>query len=397
MKILHIDETFHPKFGYQCNPLAKFQQRDGNEVYIIAPEKKYIYSVYKEFGEYGDNLEEDDREYSDSTGVKIVRVNAKGMIVNRLNYDMTQLLNAIDSISPEVIMIHCIETLTAMRLIFRLQKKYPMVFDSHMLAMASRNRFSKVFEFGFKHLITPQITKNNYMVIKTQNDDYVNSHLGIPDTNTKFISFGTDTVLFKPSEETRRRFLTENGLHENAFVIVSTGKLSETKGGMLFAECVRNRFETSREVVIVVVANLDGSYEQKVKEILEESNNKVMFYPVQKYADLPFFYQIADVTVFPKQCSMSFYDAQACKSVVITEKGKVNEDRCSHGNGLCFECNSVDDFRNKIQTLIDMPEDQFQTMRQNGYDFVAGNYSYDKIAKEYTNELVSAIQKFQNK
>lgn len=397
MRILHIDETFHPKFGYQCNPLAKFQQKSGDEVYIIAPEKDYIYAVYKEFGEYGDNLEEDDREYTDSTGVKIVRVNAKGMIVNRLNYDMRQLLNAIDSIKPEVIMVHCIETLTAMRLVFRLQKKYPMVFDSHMLAMASRNRFSKLFEFGFKHIITPQIIKNNYMVVKTQNDDYVNTHLGIPDTNTKFISFGTDTVLFQPSEETRSKFLADNGMNKDAFVIVSTGKLSESKGGMLLAECVHDRFITEREVVVVVVANLDGSYEQKVKEILEESSNKILFYPVQKYSDLPFFYQIADVTVFPKQCSMSFYDAQACKSVVITEKGKVNEDRCSHGNGLCFECNSVDDFRHKIQTLIDMPEEEFQAMRQNGYEFVTSYYSYDIIAKEYTNELICAIKKYQDK
>lgn len=397
MRILHIDETFHPRFGYQCNPLAKFQQKDGNEVYIIAPEKEYIYAVYKEFGEYGDNLEDDDREYVESTGVKIVRVNAKGMIVNRLNYDMKHLIYAIDSIKPDAIMVHCIETLTAIRLLFRLQKKYPMVFDSHMLAMASKNRFSKVFEFAFKNLVAPLVVKNNYMVVKTQNDDYVNTHLGIPDINTKFISFGTDTALFHPSEEVKRRFFAENGLHEDAFVIVSTGKLSESKGGMLLAECIRDRFDTEREVVVVVVANLDGSYEQEVKHVLEESHNKVIFYPVQRYTDLPLFYQIADVTVFPKQCSMSFYDAQACKSVVITEKGKVNEDRCSHGNGLCFECGSVNDFRNKIQQLIDMPEDEFQAMRQNGYDFVYSNYSYEKIAKEYTYELECAIKIFQDK
>lgn len=26
MKIVYVDETFHPAYGYQSNPLAKFQQ-----------------------------------------------------------------------------------------------------------------------------------------------------------------------------------------------------------------------------------------------------------------------------------------------------------------------------------------------------------------------------------
>ena len=123
MKILHVDETFHPNFGYQCNPLAKFQQRQGNEVYIIAPERKYIYSVYKDFGEYGETLEQDDRRYENETNVKIFRVHGKGMIINRLNYDMKELLATIDRIVPDVIMVHCIETLTARRLAIRLQKR----------------------------------------------------------------------------------------------------------------------------------------------------------------------------------------------------------------------------------------------------------------------------------
>ena len=35
MKIVYVDETFHPAYGYQSNPLAKFQQVQGNEVTIV--------------------------------------------------------------------------------------------------------------------------------------------------------------------------------------------------------------------------------------------------------------------------------------------------------------------------------------------------------------------------
>ena len=269
-----------------------------------------------------------------------------------------------------------------------------MIFDSHMLAMASENKFSKVFEIGFKTFITPVIKRNKYMVIKTQDDDYVNKHLGIPEKNTKFISFGTDTALFRPDTNVRKVFIEKHKLDDDAFIIVSTGKLSESKGGMLLADCVREPFKTRRQVVVVIVANLNGEYETMVKDKLNKSNNKVIYYPVQNYLDLPQFYQIADVTVFPKQCSMSFYDAQSCASIVITEKGNVNEQRCSHGNGFCFEQGNVDDFRKMIQKLIDMDPTDFQRMKNNGLHYVTDNYSYEKIAAEYTQQMELAIQRF---
>ena len=86
MKILHIDETFHPSYGYQVNPLAKFQQHQGNEVYIATVDKEHLYPVYKEFGDSGETLDQEDKVYEDATGVKIIRVKAKGYYFRRLVY-----------------------------------------------------------------------------------------------------------------------------------------------------------------------------------------------------------------------------------------------------------------------------------------------------------------------
>ena len=394
MRILHVDDTFHPNFGYQCNPLAKFQCKAGNEVYIISPEAKYIYSVYHSFGEYGETLDKDDSIYEQETGVQIVRVKGKGYICGRLIYDRKDLINAIERINPDVILVHCMETLTAMYLMKKLRKRYPMAFDSHMLSMASKNKFSKVFDFAYRLLFTSVIKKENYTVIKTQNDDYVNKHLGVPNEQSIFISFGTDVLLFSIDKDAKAKFLKEHNLPEDTFVITSTGKMGKSKDGMLFAKAVKEKFEGNRCVVVVVVADFNGQYEQSVKQELDTSQNKVFFYPVQRYTQLPYFYQIADVTVFPKQCSMSFYDAQSCGCPVISEKGTVNEERNSHGNGLCFECGSMEDFRRQIQKLIDMPNEQYQQMRVNSYEFVNKNYSYDNIAKQYTQVLIEATDKF---
>ena len=133
MKILHVDETFHPNYGYHSTPLSKYQKKQGHEVFVLAPEAKYLYPVYRAFGEYGQTLEEDDRRFTDTTGVQIIRIQGKGRVAGRLIYDYKALCQAIDAIKPDVMLVHCIETLTAMFVLAKYQNKYPMVFDSHML------------------------------------------------------------------------------------------------------------------------------------------------------------------------------------------------------------------------------------------------------------------------
>ncbi len=397
MRILHVDETFHPLFGYHCNPLAKFQSMMGEEIYIIAPEAKHIHPVYHGFGEYGENQEQEDREYTRNTHVQIIRVPGKGYISGRLNYDMRAMYQAIETINPDVIMVHCIETLTAMRLLLTLRNKYPMVFDSHMLSMATRNPFYKIYDFIYKNLFARVIKKEKYTVIITQNDDYVITHLGIPKEQTVFVSFGTDTELFCPNKESRRKFIEDNNFPEDSFIIVSTGKLSEPKDGKLFARSVRQKFATDRKVVVIVVADFSGEYEKEVKKILDESENQVIYYDVQRYTDLPWFYQVADVTIFPKQCSMSFYDAQSCGLPVISEKGHVNEERNSHGNGLCFEPGDCDDLRRKIETIINLSDNEYSNMQKRCRSFVKENYSYTKIALQYMELMEKEVQRFKCK
>lgn len=396
MRILHLDETFHPNFGYQCNPLAKFQKKLGNEVYIIAPEAKYIYPVYHNFGEYGDNLDNDDDIYIKNTGVKIIRVKARGYYFRRLLYKFDELNKAIENINPDAIFVHCVETITAMYVMRKYKNRYPMVFDSHMLSMATTSRFYKLFETLYKIFITKVIREKKYRVIKTQNDDYIETHLGVPKDQTKFISFGTDTELFKPNEEVKKHFISEHNLPENTFVIVSTSKLNAGKGGMLFAETVSSKFQTDRTVVIVIVANFASDYEKKVKEILDSGNNQVFYYPVQNYLNLPYFYQIADVTVFAKQCSMSFYDAQSCGSPVISENNNINIDRNSHGNGFCFQMGNKDDFKLKIEMIMNLSIDEYNIMRKKSFEFIKNNYSYELIAKQYTEEIKLSIKEFKN-
>lgn len=391
MRILHVDETFHPSYGYQVNPLAKFQQKQGNEVFIATVDKDHLYPVYIEFGDTGENLDLEDKLYEETTGVKIIRVKACGYFFRRLVYT-NEIFKVVEKVKPDVIFVHCVETITAMRFLFR-GLHYPMMFDSHMLSMASLNKFARIYEKIYGCIFGGKIRKNNYIVVRTQDDRYVNDKLGIPEAQTPFISFGTDTIVFEPSMDVRRTFRQEQNIPEDAFVVIYTGKLTEAKGGLLLAQAFKEQF--SKEIVLVCVGTPpDNEYGEKVCKLLKQSKNRVIMFPTQKYQELAKFYQMADLSIFPKQCSMSFYDAQACGLPVLSEDNNVNSDRCSHHNGFNFKSGDINDFRQKIEMILSIPQKEYTAYRENSKAFIDEGYSYEVIAREYTKYLQLSIDRY---
>lgn len=391
MKIVYVDETFHPAYGYQSNPLAKFQQAQGNDVVIITVDKEHIHPVYRAFGDTGESVPKDDINYQKATGVKIIRVKTKGYWMHRalISKDM---FKAVREQHPDVVFVHCAETLTAMRFLMH-RKEWPMMLDSHMLSMASQSRFVGIFEAAYRAVFRRIIEKHGYYVVRTQDDDYVNTHLGIKKELTPFISFGTDTIMFYPSAEVRERFRKEHGIDESDFVVLYTGKLTEAKGGKLLADAFKEKFDVPVTLVCVGTPP-DNDYGREVQRILDTSENKVIMFPTQKYTELAPFYQMADLSIFPKQCSLSFYDAQACGLPVVSESNNVNCDRCSHSNGINFEPNSVDDFREKISYFAKMDKDKLHEYSLNSQAFIENGYSYDTIARQYTYYLSESIKRF---
>jgi glycosyltransferase involved in cell wall biosynthesis len=396
IKILHWDEMFHPSFGYQINVLPKFQARQGHEVVIVTSEDIKNHPTFLGFGNK-ENIEQEDKLYSKKYGIKIIRLPIHRVVSGRVIYKKGY-LERIKALKPDVIMCHTNDTLSAIR-IARKHKSLniPVVFDNHMLEMASRNPLSGLFRFYFRLFVAPIIKKNKWVVIRTQDDNYVNRCLGIPESQTPFISFGSDTTLFHPDRNVRNDFRKRHDLKQNDFVIVYTGKLDEAKGGMLLAQAFKEKFKTAKNIVLVVVGNTNGEYGQKVDQMFAKCKNRVLRFPTQKYVDLAKFYQAADLLVFPKQCSLSFYDAQACGLPVISEDNNINIARLQHDNGFNFKADDIDDFRNKIISSIEMDELDFKQVGKNAYEFVNSNYNYKDIAQQYTDILIKEVKKFKER
>lgn len=393
MKIVHIEDFFHPEAGYQINILPKYMTQMGYEVTIITSVMDKIPEGLTSF--FGrDGIEGKDRAYEKAYGVKIIRLPLLAFVSGRAVFT-GELFRAIRAEKPDVVYVHGNDTLTGMR--YLLQRKrlgYPLVMDSHMLEMASQNKLSKLFRWGYRKVFTPMLIKNRIPVIRTQDDPYVEKCLGIPLSQAPWISVGSDTLLFRPDAEARKAFRAAHQIPEDAFLVVYAGKLDEAKGGLLLAQAMEKRLDTSREVVFVIVGATSGEYGRQVEETFARSEHRVLRFPTQKYADLPPFYQAADLAVFPRQCSLSFYDVQACGLPVVMEDNNINIDRASHQNGLVFRSGDAADFRRQMLKILSLEDKAYRAMGENAAALVQSTYDYAQIARQYM-QIVGAVQPHQ--
>lgn len=392
MKIVNVEDFFHPDAGYQINILPKYLVKYGHEVTIVTSEMDKIPKGLTSFFGH-ENIEQRDKEYQTKYGVKVIRIPLKAFVSGRAIFT-SELERTIKNLAPDILYIHGNDTAVGMWTLKNRRKLgVPIIMDSHMLEMASVNPFNKVFHSFYKLVFAPIIKKNNIIVIRTQNDPYVENVLGIPLTQAPWISYGSDTLLFHPDSMVRKEFRKQHGISEEDFVVVYAGKLDEAKGGKLLAQAFGEKFQSTRNVVLVAVGNTSGEYGQDVEKMFLNSENRIIRFPTQKYCDLAQFYQAADLAVFARQCSLSFYDAQACGLPVLSEDNNINIDRCSHKNGWNFRAGDVQDFRDKIEIAANMTSDKYQEIVNHAYQFIIKNYNYADKAKEYEKYIIYAADK----
>ena len=402
MRIVNIEEDFHPLAGYQLNILAKYFAKMGHEVIIVTSEIEKMKPKFTNF--FGnEDLECWDKEYEDKYNVKILRRPVSGYF-NRTNFyklgifKYVKSLMEIKKMKPDILYVHGNEqTISILSFILYKFMNIPYITDDHMVAMALEGNERKRFFGIYKKIIAPILIKNRITDIRTQNENFVEKYLGIPLDQAPWISVGSDTMLFHRNSKMRQKFRKDNSISEDEFVVVYAGKLDLEKGGQLLADTFVEKLG-AKGVTLIVVGNTNADdYGKKVENTFKKSQNRIIRFPTQTYEALACFYQASDLAVFPRQCSLSFYDVQACGIPVVSEDNNINIDRLQFNNGLSFRSGDVNDFRNKIVQIMKMSKEERNKMSHNAEQFVMKNYNYDSIAKKYMVEIMKSCECFGKK
>lgn len=393
MHIVHIEDFFHPSAGYKYNIISKYMVKFGHKVTIISPSLEKRNDILTSF--FGkDNIEELDKKFKDDYGVEIIRLNVKKYFRSRALYDLKELSNVIQNLKPNILSVG-IEIVPAYYFLLKYKKLgFPMVLDCHNIKEATTFVLAPLHHLIHRIVFTPIIKKNKITVIRCFDDNYIEECLGIPIDNSPIVSFGSDLSLFHPNNNVYNEFRKEHNLSSEDIVFVYMGKLDDSKGGNLLAESFFNKFNTNKKVCLIVVGNNNNERPEYIEKLFNNSQNIIIRFPTQKYIDMPRYYQMADVALFPRQCSLSFFDAQACGLPVVLEDLDINRERVSHTNGMIFDSGDVASFRSCIQRFIDMSKYELKEMSNKSIDYIKLNYDYSNKAKDYTNILINEYNKF---
>ncbi len=382
MKIVQLEDFFHPDAGYKINILSKYFARMGHETVILTAELDRMPDYLTSF--FGrDNIAARDREYSERYGVQIIRRPIWAYVSGRALFkdDLAELVN---SLHPDVLYVHGNDTAAGMWILRHLKAfDCPIVMDNHMVEMASQNPLRKLYRAYYRSFITPIIVKNRIPVIRAMNDDYVERCLGVPLSLAPWISYGSDMLLFHPDKAAGAKFREANGISDDAFVVLFAGKFDESKGGMLLAELTCREIKTDREIVYLMIGNATGEYGAAVEKRFKDSRYRIIRLPTQKYCDLAGFYQAADVGLIAKQASLNFFDMEACGVPVLSEDNNLNRDRTPCGNGWLFRPDDADDFAARLEHIVNMDSAELEKASENAYNYVKEKYDYYKKALEY--------------
>lgn len=384
MKIVHIEDFFHPNTGYQVNILAKFMARDGHNVTIITSEmEKMPKHLTAFFGTL--DLDQADQNYEKQYGVQIVRVPIYRQVSGRSIYKCKVVWDLIETIRPDVLYVHGSDTYIGIRVFLKSKKiQCTIVSDNHMVDMASTNRFRFLFRFAYRLFITPIICDRKIPVIHDENIDYVVKRFCIPENLAPSVGFGTDTMLFHSDLGQRSVFRDKNSISKDAFVILYAGKLDEEKGGMLLANLACSQIPTRREVVFLIIGNTIGRYGAEVENRFRQSRYRVLRFPTQPYSALSQFYQAADIGIIAKQCSLNIYDYAGTGLPVVVEDNETNRSRInSLGEGRVFKKDDVNDFATVVSAYANMSELEFDISRRVIAENAQRLYGYEKQYRKY--------------
>lgn len=229
---------------------------------------------------------------------------------------------------------------------------------------------------------------------------------GISKEKIVFIPNGVDTEknLGNYSRDDLNKVLSEN--LENRKVLLTSGRLAKRKGVIWF---INNVMPELSENIIYVVAG-DGPDKENIEDAIKKNNLsdrvKLLGYVTDEVRNILF--NTCDLFIQPnikiegdmEGFGISVIEAGACRLPVIASRLEGLQDAIKDGqNGFLIDMSNADTrlpskqiYIQKINELL--ADDNFRKeFGEKARQFVIENYSWDKIARRYLEEIEKVVKK----
>ncbi|MGF1534207.1 MAG: glycosyltransferase family 4 protein [Bernardetiaceae bacterium] len=378
MKVLIISPWFSEKMGYAENHLPVAFGKSGIEVHLLTSDLQ----VYATSPDY-------DKIYRSYLGPKQVdqgtfirdgytlhrhghRITSKGeveilAIEEKIKTIRPNLVYTFDILLPETIVAANLKKRYGYQL-FTESRLHKSVFTPPK----SKIKFWKQYLHGYR--LSKKI--NVFYPVAPDVQEVITKYFGVPSTKCTLSSLAVATDIFKVPEGSMVSASREQlGFKADEIVCIYTGRFTDTKSPITLARAIDHLQEQGYEQFKgVFVGAGDPSYVQQIRE--QRGCHVHDFVPSDQ---LPLWYGMSDIGVWPKEESNSQLDALAC-GLPIVISDRVEDVFRTEGCGLSYHQEDPIHLAHQLLALKD-PQKRRQ-MSKVGSQKIKQYYSWDVIAKE---------------
>ena len=383
MIIVHIspNSPYNDNWGYQENLLPRYQKKKGHQVIVIVPNLIY---------EKGKIIATDPADYFLEDGVRVIRLVPCKYIINKIGPFLAKLpvLQYLIDIKPDFVFFHGLISSTILEVI-KYKKKYnkkcTIVQDNHLDYYNypnSRSGVISIIRRSFYRSLEKKAIKYVDKVYGTTpwRETFALEYFKVPKSKIDLLITGgeDDKIDFSAKREIRERICVELGIPEDAFIIVTGGKIDQAKNIHLLMEAVA-KIERN-DVYLISFGNATEEMQTKIDEFCKANNNIKHVGWVTSDKSYEFFL-MANLVFFPGTHSVMWEQAVACKVPCIFKEW-VGMHHVDIGGNCDFISNvMVESIKEVINDLMNNHE-KYEKMKMISESNGADQFLYSKIAEK---------------
>jgi len=258
MKIVHISENYIEGWGYQENLLPLYQKQAGHDVVVISDNAHLRYIQNRELAE---QVAAKGGEY-EYDGIKIYKIKTI-LNTSSTSFACKGLYKILEKEQPDMIFHHNVNVST-LSIAARYKKHHSNVrlyADNHAdWINESKNRIWH--KFFYDTLIPWQVKRlgdsvNYYIGVSPLRCQYLHKVFKVPENKVRFLPIGCDTVGAEQVTESRQQLRQQYKIEDDAFVVISGGKLDRSKGTLALIEACENLKAKMANLRLVLFGKID--------------------------------------------------------------------------------------------------------------------------------------------
>ena len=377
MKIVHISESYIDGWGYQENLLPLYQKLAGHDVVVISDNDHLKYMQNQELT---DRIVKQGKEY-EYDGIKVYKIKTY-LNTSSASFICLGLYKVLEREQPDMIFHHNLNTST-LSVAARYKQRHPTIklyVDNH--ADWINESKNKLWHTVFCNILIPRQVKrlgdivDYYIGVSPMRCQYLNKVYRVPQKKVRFLPIGCDTAGLQQVTESREELRKLYNIKNDAFVVISGGKLDRNKGTLALIEACENVKAKMANLHLILFGKIDN-------EVTLAANEKGWI-SVEGWCDRKktlSLLKMANVACWPWLHTTLIEDSVATGLPLVVKKSDNVSHFAKEQAGLFMEKGTVDEL---IKALIEV-KTNLEEYRQNAMK-ARQKYSYETLIQRLQDE-----------